>query len=159
MNAPYPSRSVALNRRDFLHLMGAGALTLGLVGRSYSATAEKLLTPSGKSLRGIFPIAQTPFTSADALDVGALVKQLEFIERGGVHGYVWPQIASEWSTLTETERMAGMEAIGEAGRKKKTAIVLGVQGPDITTVRRYIKQAERHGADAIISLPPKIGRA
>ena len=105
-------------------------------------------------LRGIFPIAQTPFTDGDELDVDALVKQLEFIARGRVHGFVWPQLASEWSTLSEPERLAGMEAIGNAGRKLPTAIVLGVQGADMAAVRRYIQQAERVGADAIISLPP-----
>jgi hypothetical protein len=52
-----------------------------------------------KPLRGVFPIAQTPFTAADKLDVESLVEQLRFIHRGRVHGFVWPQLASEWSTL------------------------------------------------------------
>ncbi|MSU65928.1 MAG: dihydrodipicolinate synthase family protein [Opitutus sp.] len=152
MNAPHPSRFEDFNRRDFLRLLGAGALGLGLGYRGFAATAAR---PAGaKRLRGIFPIAQTPFTAADKLDVEALVRQLEFIDRGGVHGFVWPQLASEWSTLAESERMAGMEAIGQAARKARTAVILGVQGADLAAVRRYIKQAERGGADAIISLPP-----
>ncbi len=73
---------------------------------------------------------------------------------GGAHGLVSPQLASEWLTLTERERMAGMEAIGAAARKLRPAVVLGVQGTDLAAVRRYIKQAERVGANAIISLPP-----
>ena len=62
--------------------------------------------------------------------------------------------ASEWATLTAAERMDGMEAIGDAARKLRPGIILGVQGTDIATVRSYIRQAERVGADAIISLPP-----
>ena len=50
--------------------------------------------------------------------------------------------------------MAGMEAIGAAARKLSPTVVLGVQGTDLAAVRRYIKEAERVGANAIISLPP-----
>jgi 4-hydroxy-tetrahydrodipicolinate synthase len=156
MRAPHPQRPGRCTRRNFLHLLGASALAYGLVARGWSATADRAPAPrsGGKALRGIFPIAQSPFTDADELDLAAMVKQLEFIARGGVQGFVWPQIASEWSTLSEKERFAGMEAIGHAGQKLPTAIVLGVQGPDPATVRRYIEHAERVGADAIISLPP-----
>jgi 4-hydroxy-tetrahydrodipicolinate synthase len=144
-----PLHPAGLNRRQFISRVGLGALALGLGARGLAATA-----PKGKALRGIFPIAQTPFTAADKLDVGALVKQLEFFDRGGVHGFVWPQLASEWSTLIEAERMEGMAAIGQAAKKLKPAVILGVQGPDLATVRRYIAAAEKAGADAIISLPP-----
>ena len=123
-----------------------------LAGRFLAAPPDR--PGAAKRLRGIFPIAQTPFTVEDKLDVDALVRQLELIDRGGVHGFVWPQLASEWSTLTEAERMAGMEAIGSSARRLRTAVVLGVQGTDMAAVRRYIRQAERVGADAIISLPP-----
>jgi dihydrodipicolinate synthase/N-acetylneuraminate lyase len=144
-------RSGNLNRRAFLHWLGVGAVGVGLAPRGWAAGAARL---GAKSLRGIYPIAQTPFTAADKLDVAALVKQLEFTDRAGVHGFVWPQIASEWATLTEGERMEGMEAIGAAARTLRPGIILGVQGADLATVRKYIKQAERVGADAIISLPP-----
>lgn len=152
MNAPLPLSSAELSRRRFLQWLGAGAVGLTLVHRGFAAAAERMA--GTKRLRGIFPIAQTPFTAADKLDVDALVKQVEFIDRGGVHGFVWPQIASEWATLTEDERLIGMEAIGHAGAKLRPAVILGVQGADITAARKYIKQAERVGADGIISLPP-----
>ncbi len=141
-----------MNRREFLRWLGAGTSALGLVHRGFAAALDR--SAGSRRLRGIFPIAQTPFTASDQLDVDALVRQLEFIDRGGVHGFVWPQLASEWSTLTEGERMAGMEAIGAAARKLRTAVILGVQGTDLAAVRRYIKHAERVGADGVISLPP-----
>lgn len=56
-----------MNRRQFL-MSAAGA------GLALNAAPE----PSGKPLRGMFPIAQTPFTAAGALDVETLVRQLEF---------------------------------------------------------------------------------
>jgi dihydrodipicolinate synthase/N-acetylneuraminate lyase len=133
----------ALARRDFLQILTAGAAG----GAAYSASESK-------PLRGIFPIAQSPFTAADKLDLDCLAEQVRFLDRGRVHGCVWPQIASEWSTLAESERLAGAEAIIAAGRKLRPAIVIGVQAPDIPTAVKYAKHAAKAGADALISLPP-----
>src|SRR5437868_10945385 len=131
-----------LRRREFLSL---SALVLA---RSVALGA------GAKPLRGIFPIAQTPFTAANKLDVESLVEQVRFIDRGHVHGFVWPQLASEWDTLTEPERLEGAEAIAFTGKKLKPAIVVGVQAPDVATAMRYAKHAQKSGADALISLPP-----
>jgi len=133
-------------RREFLQVLGAGAFCLA------APTARGFA--GAKALRGIFPIAQTPFTESDKLDVDTLVAELRFIDRGGVHGFVWPQLASEWSTLTEAERLAGAEAICSVGKKLRPAVVIGVQGPDTAAAVEYAKHAAKCGADAIISLPP-----
>src|SRR5436309_15939960 len=125
--------------RDFL---SAGAAALFLA-RPASATTPKIL-------RGIFPIAQTPFTAANKLDVDSLVEQVRFIDRGRVHGLVWPQIASEWDTLSESERLEGAEAIASMGKNLKPAIVIGVQAADVATAVRYAKDVQQAGADAII---------
>lgn len=126
-----------LSRRHFLTLAGAASLQ----------AAER-------PLRGIFPITQTPFTSANALDLEALARQIRFLDRCGAHGAVWPQLASEWDTLTDAERREGAEAIVAAAKGLKMAIVLGVQSADPAKAVEYAQQAERLGADAIISLPP-----
>jgi 4-hydroxy-tetrahydrodipicolinate synthase len=83
-----------------------------------------------------------------------LAEEVKFIDRGGSHGFVWPQVASEWMTLTEKERMDGAEAIVATGKKLRPEIVIGVQSPDLATAIRYAKHAEKLGADAIIALPP-----
>src|SRR5947208_252592 len=118
-----------IRRRDFL---SAGAAAL-LFGRSGTAAAP------AKTLRGIFPIAQTPFTSSNKLDVESLAEQVRFIHRGRVHGFVWPQLASEWETLTEPERLEGAEAIVATGKGLSPAIVIGVQAPDTAAAARYAK--------------------
>lgn len=105
-------------------------------------------------LRGIFPILQTPFTAGDALDLPVLAKQIRFCARTGVHGVVWPQLASEYSSLTREERLAGMETIVAAARGTKPAVVLGVQAPTAEEAADYARAATRLGAHAIISLPP-----
>jgi 4-hydroxy-tetrahydrodipicolinate synthase len=136
-------------RREFLRSLSAGALGLALSRRTPAAD-----TPGAKQMRGVFPIGLTPFTPDDKLDLEGLAAEVKFCNRGGVHGFIWPQIASGWSTLTEQERMDGAEAILAAGRGGKTVLIIGVQGPDLAAVARYAKHAEKLGADGIVSLPP-----
>ena len=128
-----------MRRRDFLQIMAATAV---------------FAAPNRKRIEGVFPIAQSPFTDSDQLDLNTLVEELRFIDRGRVHGFVWPQLASEWSTLTESERMAGTEAICSEGKKLRPAIVIGAQALSTPLAVRYAKHAEKCGADAVIALPP-----
>lgn len=136
-------------RREFLRRIGAGALSLGLANISFAV--------EGKPLRGLFPIGQTPCTPDNKLDLDCLAAEVKFCNRGGVHGFVWPQIASGWAGLTKEERMDGAEAILAAGKGGKTALVIGVQtqGGGAEGAVEYAKHAARNGADAIISLPPE----
>ena len=128
-------------------MMGIGAASLALSNSALRAAPAK-------PLRGLFPIGFTPFTPDNKIDLECLAAQVKFCNRGGVHGFVWPQIASGWTTLSDAERIAGTEAILSAGKGGKTALVIGVQSPDADAVSRYAKLAEKLGADAIVSLPP-----
>jgi 4-hydroxy-tetrahydrodipicolinate synthase len=130
-----------MRRREFLGLLGAAPC--------FTANAGE-----GKALRGIFPIAQTPFTASDKVDLDALAAEVRFVARCGAHGFVWPQLASEYSTLTETERFSGAEAILQAGNSLAPALVIGVQAPDAALAVRYARHAAENGADAVIALPP-----
>jgi len=136
----------AQGRRQFLQALGASVLALNPL-----TAADK---PGAKPMRGLFPIGASPFTDANELDLSCLAAQVKFLNRGGVHGVIWPQIASEWTTLSKKERLDGAEAMAAAGKGGKTAIVIGVQGPDLPTVLEYAKHAEKIGADAVCSLPP-----
>lgn len=133
------------SRRSFLQLVATGFLSL----------AARPADGGSKPLRGVFPIAQSPFTDSGKLDIESLVEQYRFIDRGRVHGFVWPQLASEWSTLSESERLEGAEGLGAASKKLRPALVIGVQGLNIDSAIRYAKHAQKIGANAIISLPPQ----
>ena len=137
------------DRRTFLKVLGGG-LAASTMCRISPAAAPA----SGRPLAGVFPIAFSPFTEENKLDVDALAAEVKFCMRGGVHGFVWPQLASAWSTLSDGERMDGSEAILAAGKGGKTALVIGVQAPDMAAISKYARHAEKLGADAIISLPP-----
>ena len=140
-------RDAIWDRRSFLKTMGASAASLAFGAGAGAATTSK-------PMAGVFPIGFSPMTEDNKLDLDGLAGQVKFCNRGGVHGFVWPQLASGWSTLTDKERLDGAEAILASGRGGKTAVVIGVQAPEMAAVRRYAKQAESLGADAIISLPP-----
>ena len=105
-------------------------------------------------MRGIFIIMATPYTEDKALDYEDLANEVAFLERCGVHGMVWPQLASEYYKLSTEERMRGMEVVARAARGRRPALVLGVQGPNADAALAYVKHAEKLGPDALIAIPP-----
>jgi 4-hydroxy-tetrahydrodipicolinate synthase len=155
---PAPASSPALPRRQFLHALGTGALGLALAVRGAKAQGDMAAQPvprqKPRELKGLFPIAGSPFTPDDKLDLDSLAAQITFCNRGGVHGLMWPQLASNWAALREEERLAGAEALIATAKGGNAAVVIGVQGKDMAEVGRYAAHAAKNGADAIISLPP-----
>jgi 4-hydroxy-tetrahydrodipicolinate synthase len=111
-------------------------------------------TTTGHPLQGAFMILSTPYTPAKAVDYEDLAGEVDFLERCGVQGLVWPQNASEQSKLTKDERMRGMEVLSKAVRGKKPALVLGVQGRNTEEMLEYAQHAERLAPDAMIAIPP-----
>jgi dihydrodipicolinate synthase/N-acetylneuraminate lyase len=132
-------------RRDWLSTSSSVAVFSRL------ATAA---TTTGHPLQGAFMILSTPYTPAKAVDYEDLAGEVDFLERCGVQGLVWPQNASEQSKLTKDERMRGMEVLSKAVRGKKPALVLGVQGRNTEEMLEYAEHAERLAPDAMIAIPP-----
>jgi 4-hydroxy-tetrahydrodipicolinate synthase len=134
------------NRRHALGFFAAAAASSALpMGGAWAA---------GRALRGVFPIGFTPVKADDKVDYEGLAAQVKFLQKGGVHGLAWPQIASGWTVLSEKERMEGAETLIGAAKGGNTAIVIGVQSPDFAAVGRYARQAEKLGADGLICIPP-----
>jgi dihydrodipicolinate synthase/N-acetylneuraminate lyase len=153
-----------LDRRQFLQNagmvgLGAGVLQTLAAAEVADVRGAQLQTPSGKPLRGLYPIVETPFTPEDKLDSAALAAEVAFINRGRVNGMIWPVYASSWSTLSDAERIEGAETILAAGKGGRAAIAIAVQNTawDTDTSVRYAKHAAAHGADAIESMPPNNG--
>jgi len=129
-------------RRQFLRCVAAGSLYA-----RFGFTASK-------PLRGIFIILATPYTENKAMDYEDLAAEVDFMDRCGVHGMVWPQMASEYTQLTREERFRGMEVLAKAAKGKRPALVLGVQGPNVDAALDYARRAEELGPDALIAIPP-----
>ncbi|HZT32538.1 MAG TPA: dihydrodipicolinate synthase family protein [Bryobacteraceae bacterium] len=128
-------------RRQALQLMGATA-------------AARLRAATEKPLRGIFPIMATPFTPANQVDYEDLAKEVDFMDRCGAHGMVWPQLASEYKFLSREERRRGMRVLARAANGKRPALVLGVQGATKRDALEYAELAEELAPDALIAIPP-----
>lgn len=125
----------------------------GLAGAAVSLPGQQ--SRQLKPLAGIFPIVQTPFTPDDRLDTRTLAQEIRFLDRAGVHGVVWPQLASEYFDLTMEERLAGMEVVASTAKALRPAVVLGVQADDTQTALAYVRHAEKLSPDALIALPPR----
>src|SRR5574341_1194945 len=135
-----------MQRRHFLWTAAGAAGSLFAFARS------------AKKFEGIFPIMQTPFTDGDRLDLDVLASEVKFLDRAGVQGMVWPQLASEYSTLSLDERMKGAETIMAAAKGLKPAVLLGVQARETETAVQLARHAARLGPGGIIALPPGDGK-
>jgi dihydrodipicolinate synthase/N-acetylneuraminate lyase len=121
-----------------------------------AALAPRLSAVAGhdKPMRGIFIIMATPYTASKAVDDEDLAREVDFLDRCGVQGMVWPQLASEYARLTKEERFRGMEVIAKAAKGKRPALVLGVQGANKAAMLAYAEKAESLAPDALIAMPP-----
>jgi dihydrodipicolinate synthase/N-acetylneuraminate lyase len=105
--------------------------------------------------RGVFTIPSTPFDDRGVVDVESLRREVDFCVAAGAHGLVSPVNASEFTTLTDAERMLVMRTVVEqnAGR---LPTVLGVAGSCDEHAVMLAKYAESIGADAVIAMPPYV---
>jgi 4-hydroxy-tetrahydrodipicolinate synthase len=130
-----------------------GVLTAAVFSRAL-AGANVLAAPPAKPMRGAFMILSTPFTDSGDVDWDDLVREVEFVDKAGVHGIVWPQGSSGVANLTKGERLRGMEALAKANQGRKPALVLGVQGRTAPEMLEYARHAESLAPDAMIAMPP-----
>ena len=109
-------------------------------------------------LAGIFQILQTPFTDSGAIDWASFARQIDYCLVSGVHGLVTPALASEFFTLSDSERMQVVEFAGAqiAGR---VPYVVSVQGLNTQLALDFAEHASRHGATALMAMPPYLRKA
>jgi 4-hydroxy-tetrahydrodipicolinate synthase len=104
---------------------------------------------------GIFPILQTPFDEAGALDLDSLRREVAFCVRAGAHGVVIPAIASEFFTLSDAERMRVAEITCEEARGR-LPVIISCNGVSTEAAVAFTRHAVAIGADGIMVLPPYV---
>lgn len=119
------------------------------------ALARRSARAADNRMRGVFPILSTPYTETKSVDYEDLAREVDFLDRCGAHGMVWPQWGSEQEHLTKEEKLRGMEVLSNAAKGKKPALVLGVQDPDPKVAFEFAEHAEKLAPDALISMPPQ----
>jgi 4-hydroxy-tetrahydrodipicolinate synthase len=108
--------------------------------------------------RGSFAIPMTPFDDQDRIDEEVLRAEIEFCVESGVGGLVMPVMVSEFFVLSEEERRQTVRITVEtaAGRVPVVANCAAVNTPLAVSYARY---AQKVGADAVIAMPPYLGRS
>ena len=137
--------SPTLTRRDCLTALASAAMFPAL----------RLGAAEGKSMRGAFMILSTPYTASGEVDYEELAGEVEFCDRCGVEGLVWPQNSSEQRYLSQQERLRGFDVLARAARGRAPALVLGVQADDTAGMLEYARHAEPLEPDAMIAIPPR----
>lgn len=102
---------------------------------------------------GVFPILHTPFFEDLRVDPESLAREVEYCIEAGARGVAFPQLASEYYTLTEAERRDLAEvAIDAAG--SRIPVVIGVSTATRPTSAALAEHAAGAGAAGLIALPP-----
>jgi len=123
------------------------------VAASSRASRGKGALRGGKPFRGVYTIPVTPFDDSGAIDFPGLRRCIEFCVEAGAHGIVLPVNASEFFTLSDTERLAVIKA-GVETTAGAIPVVAGVSGVSPQHSLELARQAQELGADALIALPP-----
>ncbi|NLG49307.1 MAG: dihydrodipicolinate synthase family protein [Chloroflexi bacterium] len=106
-------------------------------------------------MRGVYTIPSTPFDERGQLDQEGLRRIVDFCVACGAHGLVYPVNASEFTTLSDQERLTGSRIVVEqaAGR---IPVVIGVAGVCAEHAAMFGREAMAMGADAVIAMSPYI---
>lgn len=109
-------------------------------------------------LAGIYQILQTPFTDSGDIDWTSLERQIEYCIASGVHGLVTPALASEFFTLSDSERKQVVEFSGAriAGR---LPYVVSIQGLNLQLALEFANHACQNEATALMAMPPYLRKA
>ncbi len=102
---------------------------------------------------GVFVALLTPFGDDGEVDVRALTDLVEGLVAVGVNGLVALGTTGEFADLTDDERRLVIDAVAAAARGR-VPVVVGVGSLGTAQACSYAEQAQRAGADAVLSLPP-----
>lgn len=108
------------------------------------------------SIAGILPIAHTPFTDDDAIDVASLERQIDWAFAAGADGYCTGMV-SELLRLTARERIELTHLLGALNRGRGVFIA-GVGAESTRQAIEYAREAEQAGASAVMAIPPTTAR-
>src|SRR5215213_5230782 len=108
-----------------------------------------------QTFRGVYAIPVTPFTPDGDLDLPSLRRCVELCVVAGAGGVVAPVNASEFFTLTESERKTVVETVVEQ-TNERVPVVAGVSGSSTQVAVEMARHAGQAGADSVMAMPPFI---
>jgi len=102
---------------------------------------------------GIIASLVTHFTPSGALDRDGIVKSVDFLAHGGIHGVCICGGTGEALSLTDEEHAAAVEAAVE-GAARRCAVVAGALYLDPARIAAAGRAAARAAADAVMIIAP-----
>lgn len=110
---------------------------------------------TAKPFRGIFTIPSTPFKENGTIDIPGFKRVVDFCVGCGAHGLVFPVNASEFTSLSDAERMQLSTILVEqnAGR---IPVIIGVAGVSREAAMGFAEHARKIDVDGVIAMPPYI---
>ena len=108
--------SIHYTRREWLAALGAATVA--------SRVRPLALATGSEPMQGAFMILSTPYTTANELHHEDLANQVDFLDRCGVHGFVWPQ--NGFVNLPDAGRVAGQDPnLGGCSRSTRHHVPFG----------------------------------
>ena len=105
------------------------------------------------TLRGVYPVPITPFTSDDQIDVKAYRRLVDFMVSGGSHGLITSGGMSLFPVLTEDERRQLLEiALDEV--RGRVPVLAGVGGIATKEIIRYVQHGQKAGVAGFMLTNP-----
>jgi len=111
--------------------------------------------PNVDPFRGIFTIPSTPFRADGEIDAPGFRRIVDFCVDCGAHGLVYPVNASEFTALSDAERLQLSQVLVEQNAGRIPAII-GVAGATQQAAAKFAAHARAIGADGVIAMPPYI---
>jgi len=105
--------------------------------------------------RGVFTIPSTPFKENGEIDIPSFRRIVDFCIGCGAHGLVYPVNASEFTSLSDAERLRMSQVLVEQNAGRLPAII-GVAGVTQEVSEKFAQHARDIGADGVIAMPPYI---
>src|SRR6185436_13855287 len=100
-------------------------------------------------IRGVLPIAHTPFTTDDQIDFPSLKRQIDWAYSVGASGFATGMV-SEILRLTADERLELTEKLVQIS-DGRGAVIMSVGAESNTQAVLYARRAEKAGCDGVRS--------
>lgn len=110
---------------------------------------------TSNSYRGVFTIPSTPFRETGEIDTPSFQRMIDFCIECGSHGLVYPVNASEFTALSDAERLELSEVLVKQNADQ-LPIIIGVAGVAREVAEGFAKHAHDIGAHGVIAMPPYI---
>lgn len=107
--------------------------------------------------KGVLPAVTTAFTKSGALDLAGTARHVDRLVRVGVHGIVALGTVGENHSLEMEEKRRVLRAAVRASAGR-VPVLAGVAQNTTDQACRFVRDAERLGADGLMVLPPMVYR-